>query len=110
MTLIAIDFDQTLTADSGDPYKPGGETPNRAMVDYVRWLKEERNHDIVIWTARPWSHAQHVAGLCTQWGVQFNGLMCAKGGADAYIDDKAVNHINERDWKESVERLAAESD
>ena len=108
MSLIAIDFDNTLTEDSGDPYKPGGETPNDEMVEYVRYLKEEQHEDIIIWTARPWCHAQHIAGLCIQWGVQFNGLYCGKGGAEAYVDDKAVNHTNDPDWREGVTRITDE--
>lgn len=108
MSLIAIDFDNTLTEDSGDPYKTGGESPNEEMVEYVRWLKEEQNEEIIIWTARPWAHAQHIAGLCIMWGVPFNGLLCGKGGADAYVDDKAVNHINDPDWQEGVSRIAGE--
>ncbi|UBF22637.1 haloacid dehydrogenase superfamily protein [Halorubrum tailed virus 25] len=102
MSLIAIDFDNTLTADSGDPYKVGDETPNEEMVEYVRWLKEERNEEIVVWTARPWNHAGHIAGLLTMWGVPYNGLKCEKGGADVYVDDKAVNHLTDPDWKEGV--------
>jgi len=90
MTLIAIDFDKTLTEDSGDPYKVGGEVPNEEMVEYVRRLKEDHYYDIIVWTARPWSHAQHVAGLLTQWGVQYNGLRMEKGGAHIYVDDRAM--------------------
>jgi trehalose-6-phosphatase len=105
MSLIAIDFDNTLTEDSGDPYKPGGETPNDKMIEYVRGLKEEQNEDIIIWTARPWSHAQHIAGLLTMWGVPFNGLQMEKGGADVYVDDRAVNHTNDPDWQEGVTRI-----
>jgi hydroxymethylpyrimidine pyrophosphatase-like HAD family hydrolase len=105
MTIIAIDFDKTLTEDSGDPYRIGGETPNEEMVEYVRALKEEQNYDIIVWTARPWSHAQHIAGLLTQWGVQYNGMKCEKGGAHVYLDDKAVNHADE-DWQTRVEEVA----
>lgn len=105
MSLIALDFDETLTESSGDPYQIGGETPNQEMVEYARWLKEDQHHSIIIWTARPWSHAAHIAGLCTMWGVPFNGLRCEKGGADAYVDDKAVNHITDDEWRNSVETV-----
>ncbi|SEL19878.1 hypothetical protein [Haloferax larsenii] len=105
MTLIAIDFDKTLTDDSGDPYKAGGETPDEEMVEFVRSLKEDLNYDIIVWTARPWSHAGHIAGLLTMWGVPYNGLKCEKGGAEVYVDDRAVNH-NHPDWQSRVISLA----
>lgn len=104
MTIIAVDFDKTLTSDSGDPYKVGDEQPDEEMVEFVRSLKEEQNYDIVVWTARPWSHAQHIASLLTQWGVPYNGLKMEKGGADCYLDDKAVNH-NDPEWESRVHGL-----
>ena len=92
---VAVDFDMTLTAGSPNPYQTGGEEPNWEMIERVRALKEKGKHDIIIWTARPWSHASHVAGLLTQWEVPFNGMKMQKGGAHAYIDDKAVNSFSE---------------
>jgi len=109
MTLIAVDFDKTLTADSGDPYKAGGEEPDEEMIEYVRYLKEEKNYDIIIWTARPWSQAGHIAGLATQWGVPVNGLMCEKGGAHIYLDDRAVNH-QFNGWEDRIEMLIEDHD
>ncbi|MFC7199571.1 hypothetical protein [Halospeciosus flavus] len=105
MTIIAVDFDETLTRDSGDPYKAGGEQPDEAMVEYVRRLKEDEQYDIVVWTARPWKHAGHIAGLLTMWGVPYNGLKCEKGGAHVYLDDKAVNHTRDG-WEDRVTALA----
>lgn len=110
MSLIAIDFDHTLTEDSGDPYKVGGEIPNQEVVDHVRWLKEEQNEEIVIWTARPWSQAHHIAGLLTMWKVPYNGIKMEKGGADVYLDDKVVNHTTDKDWKERIYRVADTSE
>lgn len=105
MTLIAIDFDKTLAKDSPDPYQIGGEEPDEEMVDFVRSLKEKKKYDIIIWTARPWKHASHIAGLLTMWEVPFNGIMCEKGGAHVYVDDRAVNH-NLPDWEDRVYGLA----
>lgn len=92
-TVVGIDFDKTLTVEHDDdnPYKAGDEKPDEKMVEYVRFLKEDVNANIIIWTARPWSHAAHVAGLLTMWGVPYNGLKMEKGGCDLYIDDRAVN-------------------
>jgi trehalose-6-phosphatase len=92
MPTIAIDFDNTLTEESGDPFQVGGETPNGDVIEDVQRLKENEHYTIIIWTARPWSHAQQIAGLCVLWGVPFNGIRCDKGGADAYLDDKSVTY------------------
>lgn len=91
--VVALDFDNTLTVphEGDDPYKMGGEEPNTAMIEYARHLKENVNATIIIWTARPWSHAGHIAGLLTMWGCQFNAIRCEKGGADVYVDDRAVH-------------------
>jgi trehalose-6-phosphatase len=104
---IAVDFDHTITDHSGDPYKPGGETPNKEMIEYVRHLKDEKNYTIIIWTARPWSQASHIVGLLTMWEVPYNGVKMEKGGADCYIDDKAVNHLHDSEYPEGVEGLVA---
>lgn len=109
MTVIAIDFDKTLTRDSGDPYKTGGETPDEEMVEFVRSLKEDHQYDIIIWTARPWKHAAHIAGLLTMWEVPYNGLKMEKGGADCYVDDRAVNH-NHPEWQDRVFGLTHHDD
>lgn len=103
--IVAVDFDKTLAVESVDPYTMGGEKPNEEMVEYVRYLKEVKHYTIILWTARPWSHAGHIAGLATQWGVPFNGIRCEKGGAEVYLDDKAVNPADP-DWQERVEAMA----
>jgi len=107
--VIAVDFDKTLTSESGDPYQPGGESPDEDMVEYIQFLKEERNYAIVVWTARPWSQASHIAGLLTMWQVPYNGLKCEKGGADVYLDDKALNHADDG-WKLKVDDMVKDSE
>ncbi|QSG06346.1 hypothetical protein HSR121_2013 [Halapricum desulfuricans] len=79
------------------------------MVEYVRWLKDEKHYTIIIWTARPWSHANHIAGLLTMWEVPYNGLKMEKGGAEVYLDDKAVNHTDE-EWQDRLEAMAQNND
>mgnify|MGYP006297666421 CR=1 FL=1 len=107
--IIAVDFDKTLTVDSGDPFQPGGETPNTEMIEYIKEIRETKHYGVVIWTARPWSHASHIAGLLTMWEVPYTGLRCEKGGAEAYLDDKAVNHAD-ADWQERLEEMAETND
>lgn len=105
MAVLAIDFDKTIAQASEDPFQTGGEKPKQDTIDEIKELKENGHHTIVVWTARPWDHARHIAGLCTLWGVPFNGIMCEKGGADAYVDDKAVNQYDD-DWPDQVEAIA----
>lgn len=107
--VVAIDFDKTLTLSPEDAYKIGGEEPNPEMIEYVRYLKEEKHFGIILWTARPWSHAGHIAGLATMWGVPFNGIRCEKGGAEVYLDDKAVNPADDG-WQDRVEEMAIVND
>lgn len=89
---LNVDFDKTITTGEGPAYykEDEHEEPDEEMIEWVNH-KYHQGHVIIIWTARPWSEAQRVAGYLTKWGVEFNGIRCDKGGADIYIDDKAVN-------------------
>ena len=75
-----IDFDGTLTlTDSGAPYQE--------MIEKVRNLYY--NGDIIIiWTARLWEDAAHVAAWLTKHNVPYHGIKMEKGGSDIYIDDR----------------------
>lgn len=81
-----IDFDGTLT--DGSSYSE--LHPNLKMISKVRDLYFI-GHIIIIWSARLWEDAQHVASFCIGNGIPFHGLMLGKGGTDLYVDDKAVN-------------------
>jgi len=89
---LLVDFDETLTTGEGPPFwsEDEHEEPN---TDMIEWVNEQyhKGHFVIIWTARPWSQAQTVAGYLTKWGVEFYGLRCDKGGADLYVDDNAIN-------------------
>jgi hypothetical protein len=89
---INVDFDKTLTTGEGPNYwqEEAMEHPDEDMVQWVN-DKYHEGHIIIVWTARPWSQAPEVAAFLTRWGVEFNGIRCDKGGADIYIDDKAIN-------------------
>lgn len=88
--LIGVDFDKTLTDPDQDEWKPAiKQEPWDEMIEAVR--EEYRSGTkIVVWTARQWSEAAQVKGWLTAYEVPHHGLMCGKGGADKYIDDKAV--------------------
>ena len=89
---IFVDFDKTLTTGEGPSFWQDDEheEPNE---DMIQWVNEQyhKGHFVVVWTARPWSQAQNVASYLTKWGVEYYGIRCNKGGADIYVDDKAVN-------------------
>lgn len=86
---VAVDFDKTISDPEGGSYfTEEDELPNDPVIDYINDLYIS-GYTIIIWTARPWSEAQHTAALLTEWGVRYHGLRCEKGSADRYIDDKS---------------------
>jgi hypothetical protein len=87
---LGVDFDNTLTDPGQDEWKPAFEQePNEEMIAAVNESYKNGNR-IIIWTARQWNEAPQIAGWLTGHEVMFHGLMCGKGGADEYIDDKAT--------------------
>lgn len=93
---LCVDFDHTITVTE-DEYHFGSEKPNWPVIN---WIEEQyfAGHTIIVWTARPWSEAAHMVARLTEWGVLFHGIRMAKGGADVYVDDKAVN-VKASDWR-----------
>lgn len=90
-TLLAVDFDKTLTDPDQDEWAPAyQQEPNPAVIEAVRETYISGVH-VIIWTARQWDEASEVAGWLTAHDVPFHGLRCGKGGADAYVDDKMVS-------------------
>lgn len=83
-----IDLDGTLTYN--EPW--WSETPkcNPVMKKYVRELVHD-GHVVIIWTARGWEHASKTVGWLIANEILFHGIRMDKGGADYYIDDKAIN-------------------
>jgi len=88
-SLIAVDFDNTLTKDNVRYWDDEDPVPDEEVIAAVRELYHNHAH-IVVWTARPWSEANVIEARLTEWGVKHHGVMCEKGSADLYIDDKAV--------------------
>ena len=88
--LYAVDFDKTLTAPSSGEWRPADkQEPNEKMIEAVR-EQFVGGKKVVVWTAREWREASKIAGWLTIHEVPYHGLRCEKGGADKYIDDKAM--------------------
>lgn len=85
----AIDFDGTLTNGSVAWWNGEREEPDEAVCEVVRQCYYEGN-TVIVWTARPWSQANVIAARLTEWEVPHHGILCEKGSADCYVDDKAV--------------------
>jgi hypothetical protein len=43
------------------------------------------------------------------WQVPYNGLKCEKGGADVYLDDKALTDADDG-WKLKVDDMVKDSE
>lgn len=87
--LVAIDFDGTLTKGRARYWEGEVEEPDEVMVE---WVREQyyNGAKVLVWTARPWDQASTIAARLTEWEVPYHGIRCEKGGADGYVDDKAI--------------------
>jgi uncharacterized HAD superfamily protein len=85
--VYCVDVDGTLT--NGEPFWEGEPTPNEDVIQKVI-EKYQQGNIIIIWTARQWEHAPETIGWLAKHGIPFHGIQMSKGGADAYIDDKAI--------------------
>lgn len=83
-----FDLDGVLAV--GGPFWEREPEPNQGMIEKVRELYQAGNV-IIIWTARLWEYAPETVGWLTKHKVPFHGIYMSKGGADVYVDDKAVN-------------------
>lgn len=88
--LVGVDFDKTLTEPEQDEWRPAFEQDPRQ--DVIEAVEEayKNGKKVIIWTARQWTEAPQVAGWLTAHEVPHHGLKCEKGGADLYVDDKAI--------------------
>ena len=87
--LVMVDVDGTLTKGEKRYWEEEPE-PDEEVIEKVRSLYKQGNH-IVIWTARSWDAARETVAWLEKHNVWYHGIRMAKGGADLYIDDKAVN-------------------
>lgn len=88
--LVAVDFDGTLTQGKARFWLDETEEPCEEVVEWTRQQYYDGKH-VVVWTARPWSEASTIAARLTEWEIPYHGIRCEKGGADLYVDDKAVS-------------------
>jgi len=86
---VGVDFDNTLTADDVAYWDGERPEPNAQVCSAVR-KRYYSGDTVIVWTARPWSEAHHIAAHLTEWGVPYHGIRAEKGSADIYVDDKAV--------------------
>lgn len=89
--LIGVDFDKTLTDPDQDEWAAAYE--QEPQEDVIEATREAYfgGAKIVIWTARQWPEAPQIAGWLTAHEVPYHGLRCGKGGAEKYVDDKAIS-------------------
>jgi len=86
--VFCIDFDHTLTADAKGTYSEYPD-PNWNMIKAINRIYRQGNI-IIIWTARQWDTAHFLISWLIKYSVHFHGVMMGKGGADFYIEDKAI--------------------
>ena len=88
--LICVDVDGTLS--TGECWSKTDEPkPIQKMIDFSNNLYKNGGH-IIIYTARFPDMYQMTLAWLIKHGVLFHGIcMRVKPGADAYIDDKAIN-------------------
>lgn len=86
---ICVDFDHTISI-TNDEYDIGDEQPNERVIEWM-WERYFEGHTLIVWTARPWRDASYIVSKLIAWEVPWHGLRCSKGGADLYVDDKALN-------------------
>ncbi len=79
-----IDLDHTIAVDYSLT------EAHSDMIETIRTLHYTYGHIIIIWTARLWEDAPDIVAFLIKNRIPFHGLMCNKGGADYYTDDKAM--------------------
>lgn len=92
MANIFVDFDDTLTDGSGEPYwvDPLDDSPNEDMVQLVNDLYK-KGHTIIIYTARREEARDETEYYLNKWDVMYHALRMEKPGFDLLIDDRAIS-------------------
>ena len=97
MSIIAVDFDGTLTYPS--PYPITGK-PNVEVINKIKQL--QRDNVIILYTCREGDDLKEAVSICASYGLYFDLInenvpehtKSRKIWADIYFDDKAVNNID----------------
>ena len=104
MSVIAIDFDGTITTDH--VYPEVGEIEDRT-IEVLKKLKEK--HTICLWTCREGKPLQAALDALKKKGVEFEWVNDTpysderrKVIADIYIDDRAFGGITDWDVIEEI--------
>ena len=116
--IIAVDFDGTLVSFD----YPSIGVPNDALFRYLKVLKEEVGHKLILWTCRVGEQLDEAVEFCKEKGLEFDevnknlpesiaafGTDAGKILADIYIDDKGI-HPNEFLARALRERWKASND
>ena len=99
--VIAVDFDGTLFEKKRFP---GFGAPNLGLIATLRFLQKKRGCKLILWTCREGADLEMALTACGGVGLHFDavneGLPGENGtsrkiSADIYIDDKAVNPLNQ---------------
>lgn len=93
-TVVAVDFDGTLTMNS--EYPEIGE-PNELLIDFLKTYKKNGNK-LILWTCRTGKELDSAVEMCAEYGLLFDAVnenivdfpTSNKIYADIYIDDRAL--------------------
>ena len=88
--VYCIDIDGTLT--NGELFWEKEPTPDKEAIERLRNLYRAGNI-IIIHTARQWECANETVAWLIKNKVPFHGLYMAKGGADVYVDNRAMGGV-----------------
>lgn len=91
----AIDFDNTLAMNTGEPDFAIG----KPIHQNLNKLKEvhEAGYKIIIHTARHWEDYRAIEEWLDKHQVPYKAIVCGKILAHRYVDDKNINAF-ERSW------------
>lgn len=89
---LAVDLDGTLAWPTWEPGQTR-EIVGDPIPENIAKLQEsiDAGFKIHIHTARPWSHYELIEAWLEEHQIPYDGIICGKVLAAAYIDDKAIN-------------------
>lgn len=113
--VICVDFDGTIT-EWGNPLFAYPE-PQEGAVKFIKFLKD-KGYKVYIFTSRLssvwhasegrdpatgiWEQVEYLRKYCEKYGIDVDGATAEKIPAMAYIDDKAIEHL---DWAKTARRF-----